>query len=105
MHLIAHKEMVMLGFLRKRTTCSCSKGSAHWSWPFTRAHEKYSGQIVTTVTCQKHPWSVHLYDLKNMRFVTPTEEGEVLRQIQVLIAQNLRGESPAGMTPLPAAGV
>jgi hypothetical protein len=95
----------MLGFLRKRTICSCSKRSAHWSWPLTRAHEKYSDQIVTTVTCRKHPWSVRLYDLKNMRFVTAAEEGQVLRQIQASIAQNHQGRPQAGMTPMPAACV
>jgi hypothetical protein len=41
----------------------------NWSWPFTRAHERYHDLTVTTVTCLKHPWSVRLYDTKNMRIV------------------------------------
>jgi hypothetical protein len=70
----------VLNFLFKRATCSCSEKSASWSWPRTRAHEKYQGQIVTTVVCMKHPWSVRLYDLKTMRFVEPSVEQELRRQ-------------------------
>jgi hypothetical protein len=30
----------------------------------------------------KHPWSVRLYDPKQMRFVNAAEEREIVRQIQ-----------------------
>jgi len=39
----------MLWIFRKRNSCFCSEGSMNWSWPFTRAHERYQGQTVTTV--------------------------------------------------------
>jgi hypothetical protein len=39
-------------------------------------------QVVTTVTCLKHPWSVRLYDQGNMKFVSAGEEREINRQIQ-----------------------
>lgn len=72
----------MLGIFQRRTVCSCSEKSANWSWPFTHAHENYHGKIVTTVTCLKHPWSVRLYDLKNMRFDTVAAEREARGQIR-----------------------
>jgi hypothetical protein len=72
----------MLGIFRRRTACSCSEDSENWSWPFTRAHERYHDLTVTTVTCRKHPWSVRLYDPKNMKFVKPAEERKFQRQIQ-----------------------
>lgn len=72
----------MLGIFHDRTACSCSEDSVNWSWPFTRAHERYHDLTVTTVTCLKHPWSVRLYDPKQMRFVNAAEEREIVRQIQ-----------------------
>ena len=72
----------MLGIFHERTACSCSEDSVNWSWPFTRAHERYHDLTVTTVTCLKHPWSVRLYDPKQMRFVNAAEEREIVRQIQ-----------------------
>lgn len=71
-----------MGIFRKRTACYCSEESVNWSWPFTRAHERYHGLTVTTVTCLKHPWSVRLYDPKQMKFVKVAEERKILRQIQ-----------------------
>ena len=59
----------------------------NWSWPFTRAHELYHDLTVTTVTCLKHPWSVRLYDAKNMRIVKAAEERKIVRQIQVSFDQ------------------
>ena len=74
----------------------------NWSWPFTRAHERYhdltvttvtclkhpwSVRLVTTVTCLKHPWSVRLYDTKNMRIVKAAEERKIVRQIQASFDQ------------------
>lgn len=59
----------------------------NWSWPFTRAHERYYDRTVTTVTCLKHPWSVRLYDPKNMRFVKAAEERIIVRQIQASFDQ------------------
>ena len=72
----------MLGIFHRRTACSCSEDSVNWSWPFTRAHEQYHDLIVTTVTCMKHPWSVRLYDPKQMRFMKAAEERTIQRQIQ-----------------------
>ena len=77
----------MLGIFRNRTACSCSVDSVNWSWPFTRAHERYYGRTVTTVTCLKHPWSVRLYDSKQMRFVKAAEERKIVRQIRADVAQ------------------
>ena len=77
----------MLGIFQSRTACSCSEDSVNWSWPFTRAHERYHDQTVTTVTCRKHPWSVRLYDPKNMRFVKVAEERRILRKIQAGVGQ------------------
>ena len=71
-----------MGIFRSRAACSCSEVSVNWSWPFTRAHERYYDRTVTTVTCMKHPWSVRLYDPKQMRFVNAAEEREIVRQIQ-----------------------
>ena len=73
---------IALGIFRNRTACSCSEDSENRSWPFTRAHERYQGRTVTTVTCLKHPWSLRLYDPKNMKFVKPAEERKFRRQIQ-----------------------
>ena len=42
---------------------------------------------VTTVTCLKHPWSVRLYDPKNMRIVKATDERKIMLQIQVSFDQ------------------
>jgi hypothetical protein len=72
----------MFGMFRRRTACSCSEGSANWSWPLTRVHERYHGATVTTVTCLKHPWSVRLYDPTMMKFVNGAEERKFVRQIQ-----------------------
>ena len=77
----------MLGMFRRRNLCSCSEGSSNWSWPFTRAHERYYDRTVTTVTCLKHPWSVRLYDSKQMRFVKAAEERKIVRQIQASFDQ------------------
>jgi hypothetical protein len=77
----------VLGMFRRGTACSCSEGSANWSWPLTRAHERYHDAIVTTVTCLKHPWSVRLYDPKMMRFLTGGEERRVLREIRANAGQ------------------
>ena len=77
----------MLGIFRNRTVCSCSENSVNWSWPFTRAHERYQGRRVTTVTCLKHPWSIRLYDPNNMRFVKAAEERKIVRQIQAFFDQ------------------
>jgi hypothetical protein len=76
-----------LGIFRKRTACSCSEDSVNWSWPFTRAHERYHNLTVTTVTCLKHPWSVRLYDPKKMKFVKAAEERKIQRQIQAGVYQ------------------
>jgi hypothetical protein len=81
----------VLGIFRRRTVCSCSERSANWSWPFTRAHERYHDAIVTTVTCRMHPWSVRLYDPKKMSFVKSAEERKILRQIQVNAGQTRQG--------------
>ena len=59
----------------------------NWSWPFTRAHEQYHDLTVTTVTCRKHPWSIRLYDPKNMRIVKAAEERIIVRQIQASFDQ------------------
>ena len=72
----------MLGIFHDRTACSCSEDSVNWSWPFTRAHERYHDLTVTTVTCLKHPWSVRLYDPDHMRFVKSAEERRIVRQIR-----------------------
>jgi hypothetical protein len=77
----------MFGIFRNRTACFCSEGSLSWSWPFTRAHERYHDVTVTTVTCLKHPWSVRLYDSEKMRFVKVAEERRILRQIQASAGQ------------------
>jgi hypothetical protein len=77
----------VLGIFGRRTVCSCSERSANWSWPFTRAHERYLGATVTTVTCLKHPWSVRLYDPKKMSFVKSGEERKILRQLQANAGQ------------------
>lgn len=77
----------MFGIFRSRTSCSCSENSFNWSWPFTRPNERYQGRTVTTVTCLKHPWSVRLYDLKNMRIVKAAEERKIVRQIQASFDQ------------------
>ena len=71
-----------MGIFRNRTACSCSEDSVNWSWPFTRPHERYHDITVTTVTCLKHPWSVRLYNPKQMKFVKVAEERKILRQIQ-----------------------
>jgi len=71
----------VLGIFRNSTACSCSEKSENWIWPFTRAHERYNDQFVTTVTCKKHPWSVRLYDPEKMRFVKAAEERRIQRQI------------------------
>jgi hypothetical protein len=78
---------IALGMFRNRTACSCSENSENWSWPFTRAHERYQGRIVTTVTCLKHPWSVRLYDPRKMKFVKASEERKFQRQIQANVDQ------------------
>lgn len=70
-----------MGIFRNHSKCSCSETSNNWSWPFTRAHEKYHDQVVTTVTCLKHAWSVRLYDDKNLRFLTIAEEQEAVRRM------------------------
>jgi len=75
----------VLGIFCHRTSCSCSEDSSNWSWPFTRAHERYQGRTVTTVTCLKHPWSVRLYDPKEMRFVKAAAERKIVRQFQTSI--------------------
>lgn len=95
----------MLGILRKRTKCSCWESSAHWSWPLTRAHEKYHGQIVTAVTCLKHPWSVRLYDEKNMRFATVEEEMAFLQRIESALPPSGQINPHADFTGLMTAGV
>ena len=77
----------MLGMFRRRTVCSCSERSANWSWPFTRAHERYHDATVTTVTCLKHHWSVRLYDPKTMSFVKSAEERKIVRPIQANTGQ------------------
>ena len=77
----------MLRMFRRCTVCSCSESSANWSWPMTRAHERYYDLTVTTVTCLKHPWSVRLYDPKKMRFVKSAEERKTLRLIRASIEQ------------------
>jgi hypothetical protein len=77
----------VLGMFRRRTVCSCSERSANWSWPYTRAHERYHNATVTTVVCLKHPWSVRLYDPKKMSFVKSAEERKILRQIQANAGQ------------------
>jgi hypothetical protein len=77
----------VFGIFRRRTTCSCSEDSVNWSWPFTRTHELYHDLTVTTVTCQKHPWSVRLYDPINMRIVKASEERKIMRQIQASFDQ------------------
>ena len=51
----------------------------HWSWPTTRAHENFHKQVVTTTTCLKHG-TVRLYNLKEMRIATWTEERRVLAE-------------------------
>jgi hypothetical protein len=65
-----------------RWTCSCSLNSSNWSWPFTRPHEQFHGQIVTVVNCLKHPGSVRLYDKENMRFASAAEERQVMSEIK-----------------------
>jgi hypothetical protein len=77
----------MLGIFRKRTSCFCAEDSVSWSWPFTRAHERYHDFTVTTVTCMKHPWSVRLYDPQQMRFVKVAEERKILRQLHAVDSQ------------------
>jgi hypothetical protein len=67
----------VFGSYLKRTSCSCSVKSENWSWPITRAHEKYQGRVVTTVICLKHPWSIRLYDLKKMGFADDSAEREL----------------------------
>lgn len=78
----------MLGIFRRRTVCSCSERSANWSWPFTRAHERYYNATVTIVICLKHPWSVRLYDPKKMSFVKSAEERRIMHQIQAAAPQS-----------------
>lgn len=78
----------MVRLFQRRTVCSCSERSTNWSWPFTRAHERYHNETVTTVTCLKHPWSVRLYDPKKMSFVKSAEERKILRLIQANVGQN-----------------
>ena len=90
----------MFGMFRRRTVCSCSEGSANWSWPLTRVHERYLDATVTTVTCLKHPWSVRLYDPKTMRFVKGAEERRVLRQIRANAGQAQHGIVQAAMADL-----
>ena len=89
-----------MGIFRNRTSCSCSEDSLNWSWPFTRAHERYHGLTVTTVTCLKHPWSVRLYDPKNMRFVKATEERKIVRQIEASFDQGHQTNEHATMAVL-----
>ncbi len=90
----------MFGVFRRRTVCSCSEGSANWSWPVTRVHERYHDTTVTTVTCLKHPWSVRLYDPKMMRFVKSAEERRVLLQIRANVGQAQRAIVNAVMADL-----
>jgi hypothetical protein len=59
----------------------------NWSWPFTRAHERYHDLTVTTVICRKHPWSIRLYDAKNMKIVKAAEERKIVRQIHASVDQ------------------
>jgi len=90
----------VFGMFRRRTVCSCSEGSANWSWPLTRVHERYHDTTVTTVTCLKHPWSVRLYDPKTMRFVKGAEERRVLRQIRANVGQAQQAIVQAEMADL-----
>jgi hypothetical protein len=94
----------MLGFHRNCPGCSCWEGSAHWSWPRTRECEKYQGRVVTYVRCGKHPWSVRLYDFKNMCLVTIEEEEEFLRQTQVSTTESRRTDAHGDMAAMVAAG-
>jgi hypothetical protein len=94
--LVASKGIVILRIFRSHSKCSCSESSTHWSWPFTRAHEKYHNHVVTTVTCLKHAWSVRLYDDKNLRFLTAAEENEaVLRMAASTLPAAAAGTSAA----------
>lgn len=90
----------MLRIFRRRTVCSCSERSANWSWPFTRAHERYFDRTVTTVTCLKHPWSVRLYDSKQMRFVKASEERKIVRQFRADVAQTQPAIRPAAIVSI-----
>ena len=75
-------EMSCWGFSEIVLRAPARKIARTGGWPFTRAHERYHELTVTTVTCLKHPWSVRLYDPKNMRFVKAAEERRIVRQIQ-----------------------
>jgi hypothetical protein len=90
----------VFGMFRRGTACSCSEDSPNWSWPVTRAHERYHDATVTTVTCLKHAWSVRLYDPKMMRFLTGAEERRILRQIQVNAGQVQQAIVHAAMADL-----
>jgi hypothetical protein len=90
----------VFGMFRRRTVCSCSEGSANWSWPLTRVHERYHDATVTTVTCLKHPWSVRLYDPKMMRFVKSAEERRVVRQIRASVGHSQEAMAHAGIADL-----
>ena len=72
----------------------------NWSWPFTRAHERYHDLTVTNVTCPKHPWSVRLYDPKQMKFVKVAEERKILRQIHPGVGHAPQTEVDAVMVGL-----
>jgi hypothetical protein len=71
----------VFGFHR-RPKCSCT--GDHWSWPTTRAHENFHGQVVTTTTCLKHG-TVRLYNFDEMRVATMAEEHAVLAEIQAYL--------------------
>ena len=90
----------MLRMFRRRTVCSSSEGSANWSWPMTRAHERYHDLAVTTVTCLKHPWSVRLYDPQKMRFMRFAEERAIVRQIQASACQGRQAVAHAANSGL-----
>ena len=90
----------MFGMFRSRNLCSCSKGSANWSWPLTRAHERYHDAIVTTVTCPKHSWSVRLYDSKQMRLVKAAEKRRIVRLVWADFAQSQQAMRHAAIVGL-----
>ena len=90
----------MLGIFRDRTACSCSEESVNWSWPFTRAHERYHDLTVTTVTCLKHPWSVRLYDPNHMRFVKAAEERRIVCQMRAGFDQGQLAKTHSSMVGL-----
>jgi hypothetical protein len=95
----------MLGIFRKRTVCSCSEKGPNWSWPFTRAHEKYQDRVVTYVTCLKHAWSVRLYDEKSMRFLSYREELAVVQRMQSFSPVHSLSTGAPPMNTMAPAGV